>query len=76
MKSRPKLLSLQLRQQSPSRKAGLTKDFGYFRLYHASAMFAETERDERRIWSTKEYFSAFGNVFVISNISKANWYES
>src|SRR6266498_1926591 len=44
----------------------LTKFFGYFRLRQASAMFAHTESDERRIWSVRLYFSSDGNDFVIS----------
>jgi len=36
-----------------------------------SARFAQTERDERRIWSVNEYFSSFGKEIVISKISHA-----
>jgi len=31
-------------------------------------MFEQTDREERRIWSTIEYFSSVGNSFVISKI--------
>jgi len=32
-------------------------------------MLAQTEQDDLRIWSDREYFSSAGNFFVISKIS-------
>jgi hypothetical protein len=38
------------------------------------AKFVQTERDERRIWSIKEYFSSRGKVLDSSKICIANLY--
>jgi hypothetical protein len=32
-----------------------------------------TDRDDRRIWSVKEYFSSFGKLFEISKISPVKY---
>jgi hypothetical protein len=37
-------------------------------LFQASAMLAPTDLDDRRNWSVREYFSSFGNRFVVSKI--------
>jgi hypothetical protein len=37
------------------------KAASYRLLRHASAMFVQTEREERRIWSVSEYFSSEGH---------------
>src|SRR6266550_8552590 len=52
----------------------LTKWASYFRFPHASRRFVQTEREERRIWSVKEYFSSAGNFLLASKISIANAY--
>jgi hypothetical protein len=55
----------------------LTKAFGYRLLRHASAILAQTEREERRTWSVNEYLSSKGNDLLNSNnimdVSIANW---
>jgi hypothetical protein len=38
----------------------LTKWAGYLRLRQASAIFVQTDRDDRLTWSTIEYFSRAG----------------
>jgi hypothetical protein len=43
----------------------------YRRFRQASARFAQTEREERRIWSVSEYRSSTGNFFVNSKIRMA-----
>jgi hypothetical protein len=44
----------------------LLKTAGYFLLRHASARFAQTERDERLTWSVSEYLSSEGKSLVAS----------
>jgi hypothetical protein len=46
--------------------------FSYLLFAHDSAIQAVTDRDERRIWSVREYFSSFGKLLEISKISMAN----
>jgi hypothetical protein len=45
-----------------------TKAALYLRLRHALARLAQTDQDERLIWSVIEYFSSGGNALVISKI--------
>src|SRR5213594_1366544 len=62
---------------SPSASFSLfTKTASYLRRRHASTIWPETEREERRIWSVSEYISSRGNFFDNSNSSIATSTES
>jgi hypothetical protein len=64
---------------SPSESVNLLiKWFGYLRFRYASAIFAQVDLEDLLIWSVNEYFSSFGNCFVILKILVARlnafWY--
>jgi hypothetical protein len=42
--------------------------FGYILLLYASAMFEQTDLEERLIWLVRDSFSSFGKVLLNSNI--------
>jgi hypothetical protein len=58
--------------RNQNRSILLTKFFGYFLLRQASAIFAQTERDDLLTWSVRLYFSSDGNFFVTSWICVAD----